>query len=574
MPKISDYDEWYSEADEKHSKWLESAKQEWDFYNGDQWDTDTKSKLQRQQRPVLTLNYSRRIVRLLVGYEMKTRYNQKVYPLGEQGDDPVSKLWSRLLKYVQTNQEADQIYSLCNKYGLITGRGWVGTGINRDENIFGDIELTNPDPYRMLVDPYGKRLDLTDHKYQIEEVYMEIDRVKHLYPEYEKEIENMPTDTEFATETFGGRTNYRVRTFYYYDYKKHSYLVDYRNHEKYLLKDKDAIEEAREQADGMTMDVISTITPEVKYAVLCGDVLLEEDYAPYNHRYYPNVPYFCEFIPSFGDRDADWVSVMRDIIDPQKEINKRRSEWLDILLRVVNTGYVYEDGVVLNEHKLKELGVKPGVEIKLRQNGFALFREKVSGQPSPELFRAGATNIEEMLQILGINPAMLGIETSSREPAKAMQARVQQGNVMVAPFLDNLRQTKKTTAKIILSLIPQVFKPSRIARIISADENSQLSPEDMQAIQRMLEDIKVGKYDVEVSDAPQTPTQRIAEFAELKEMIEMMGAYGMPPTPGMLTALVNASDISLKREVQQELQNMAQQAQQQQQQQQQPWSLV
>lgn len=567
MPITREYDiglfnEWYREARDAHDIWYEKAEEDWSFYIGNQWDQATVDKLTREKRPRLTLNYIRRLVRLLVGYEMRTRYDMKVLPTGEYGDDGVARLLTKLIKYMERMNNSDFIYSGTYKYGLVTGRGWIGTRISRDENILGDAVVNSPDPNDILVDPYGKRPDLMDHKYQIVEKFLELEGLLSLYPEKKKEILDMPTGSDirnYATEVMNSREYYRLREFWYRRYDKKQYLLRLQDGELFELKTTEDIDNARERADGVQFDLVSKVIPRVYYSTYVGDVELESGPSPYLHKYYPNVPFFCEFIPKFGSIDADWVGVVRDLIDPQKEVNKRRSEFLDILIRVVNTGWIYEEGSLKNPGALKEMGVRPGVEVETVAGMFDRIREKKSGQPAPALFEVGARSITEIMDIAGINPAMMGIQETSREPAAAIMARRQQGNVMIAPYQDNMRLTRYLTSKILLSMVPMIFSPTRIGRIIGADGTvMSLSQEEFEAVRRALEDVKLGRYDIEISDTPQTPTQRVAEFIEMKEIIEMMAQFDMPPTPGMLQALVQSSDVSQKRMIVNELQTMQQ----------------
>ena len=269
-------------------------------------------------------------------------------------------------------------------------------------------------------------------------------------------------------------------------------------------------------------------------------------------------------MPPFGDIDADWISIVRDAIDPQKEINKRRSMWTDILIRTVNKGWIYEEGALKNPKKLNKMGSEMGVQVVALPGMIDKVKELSMSQVPGQLFQAGAANIEDMMEVMGINPAMLGYETSSRESGKALMARKQQGNVMVAPFMDNFRITRLVSTRILLSMIPFIFNPTRIARLVATDGTmNTMSDEDKVGMQKLLSTDDILHYDIEISETPQTPTQRVAEFVEMKELIEAGLQYGFPPTPGMLRALVMSSDISQKKVVLDELTQAAEMYEQQ-----------
>ena len=111
MPDAKEYNNWFTEAWESHQDWKSHSEEEWAFYNGDQWDSDTLSDLKRQKRAHLTLNYLRSLVRLIVGYEQRTRYDLKVFPVGDVGDDDISRLLSGQLKFIRKSNNAEFVFS-------------------------------------------------------------------------------------------------------------------------------------------------------------------------------------------------------------------------------------------------------------------------------------------------------------------------------------------------------------------------------------------------------------------------------------------------------------------------------
>ena len=84
-------------------------------------------------------------------------------------------------------------------------------------------------------------------------------------------------------------------------------------------------------------------------------------------------------------------------------------------------------------------------------------------------------------------------------------------------------------------------------------------------IQKIRNDVSLGKYDVVLSEAPSTPTSRQAEFMEL---VELVREGLLPVTPNIVKLIIKSSDISLKNEIlsvlEQEMQQAQQQAQQEQ----------
>jgi len=561
---------WYSTAYYIHQRWLDHAKEELNFYSGKQWDDTTKSKLIAQKRPVLTLNYLRSLIRMLVGYEIKTRYELTVLPIDKYGgDDDVAVLLSRLLRFIMRINSSEYVFGDAYKFGLITGRGWIGTDIDYSRNILGDPVLRSEDVVNIVVDPLMRRLDMKDAKYLFVDKWLTEDDIKYLYPKLDiNDISLVSTSANVKNlkKTISGITYYNLREAWYKEYKVEKYLIDRETYEIIRTKD-ESDEELNKYVQGGKYILAKKTIPQIYYSVLAGNQILEEGKSPYSHEYYPYVLYTCEFLPAFMDVEPDWVGLLRDLLDPQREINKRRSQWLDALIRTVNPGLFAETTAVKDWSQLEKSMKEPGTIVELNEGGIGKIKEKPSMAPNPALYTTGVDYVNDILRIGNINPAMLGFAEGSRESGKSILARQQAGNVSIAQYQDNFRLTRLVVAKIMLSMIPQVFTPARIARAIAGDGKLQsLDIGDVNAIRKLIETLDLDRYDVAFAEAPVTPSQRVAEFVELKEIITLMIQLGMPPTPQLIAKLVEASDVSQKRDVINLIQQAARQAEQAQQQ--------
>ena len=558
---VGELEEWYNEADIVHSEWRIKAQEDWAFYNGDQWDENVKTKLEQQKRPVLTLNYLRSLIRLLVGYEQRTRYNMKVYPVGEGSDDIKADIYTKLMHKIERDTRLQYTASDVGKHGLIMGRGWFKIYIDRSYNLLGDVVIESDDPYYIKVDPYARRLDMLDHRYLFVEHWYPKRQVERLYPELNV------ADLQLSKDNFrrqSGIDLYKIMECWYREYQVEKLLINKNNYDVFTVKD-ETDEELQTYVDSGQYTLVKRKIPQVRYVVLSGWEILEQGNSPFNSPFYPYVLYTPEFLPLFGANNPDWVGLIRDLKDPQKEINKRRSEWLDILIRSINTGWITTKNNILNKNDMKRLSTSPGTVIEVRD--FNQIREKRSEAPHPALFTTGQQAVEDLRYISGINTAQLGFSLGTRESGKSLLVKQQSGSITLTPYQDNLQLARLVLAKLILSAIPQVYNASRIARVISpTGDINGLPPEVLQSLEEILSDEEITRYDVALADVPSTPTARVAAFAELREIIGMMAQLGMPPSPQLIEELINASDISQKRDVIRGIQEQVQQAQQAQQQ--------
>jgi hypothetical protein len=358
---------------------------------------------------------------------------------------------------------------------------------------------------------------------------------------------------------------------WYKEYKNHYYVARMDTGDV-LPIEKEKLAEARqiEKDNPEEVRVVSFVRPEMYYAVTSGNEILEQKMSPYGHEYFPYVPYFCDFTPRFGFTEKPkWHSIITDLMDPQREKNKRISLNVDILLRFINKGIRYTDGAIKNEEELDQRTKASGYRIIMTDGKFAEFEEMHGEGPDASLMNYGQFVDGEFDKISGINPAMYGAEESSRESGRTVMLRQQQGHSMLAPFQDNMRLTRRIVAMQIMSIVPRVYSLARMARLLSDDGSLQSLQADPAGLEKLggviviKNDAGFLKYDIAIGDAPSTPTTRQAEFMEL---LELMKEGILPMTPNIIKLVIKSSDVGVKNEIMQILEQEMQQAAEQQQQ--------
>lgn len=93
---------------------------------------------------------------------------------------------------------------------------------------------------------------------------------------------------------------------------------------------------------GMILRQQTVTTTEIRMLAFFDNVVLEDIQSPYKHGFIPFVPFICYYQ---GEDDIP-SGVVRDLKDPQREINKRRSQELHILNTQSNGGWISEEGAM------------------------------------------------------------------------------------------------------------------------------------------------------------------------------------------------------------------------------------
>jgi hypothetical protein len=129
---------------------------------------------------------------------------------------------------------------------------------------------------------------------------------------------------------------------------------------------------------------------------------------------------------------------------------------------------------------------------------------------------AGA--VEDMYATTGIYPASLG-QKSNELSGKAILARQKESDVGTFVYTDNLAEAIEYAGEQLVELIPKIYDTARIVRVMQDDGEVEMVPVNQPqqgqaaAIGRLLNDLSVGKYDVEVETGPAFSTRR-AEAAQ------------------------------------------------------------
>ena len=138
---------------------------------------------------------------------------------------------------------------------------------------------------------------------------------------------------------------------------------------------------------------------------------------------------------------------------------------------------------------------------------------------------------DEIKAVTGIYDASLGAR-GNETSGLAINSRKKQGDLSNFHYIDNLSRTVRHAGKCLVNMIPRVYSGPRVVRIIGKDDKishasinqpgpRQLSVDEqgtVQAVQQMLNDVTVGKYDVIVQSGPSFSSLRDESRAAMMEL--------------------------------------------------------
>lgn len=308
-----------------------------------------------------------------------------------------------------------------------------------------------------------------------------------------------------------------------------------------------ALDRVRKQAGQeatQQFELIVRPTTALRVANICGWELLDDNPSPYGSDWrYPFVPFTC-----YQDTDDlnSVKGVVRDIKDPQKEVNWHHATMLDSLIKGP------KGGVWINKQDQVDIE-------KLRsQYSRAGFIGEFAGTPPipvvPQAISDGDMQmlqfgIDAIMRIANINAEMMGQTTQKTVSGRAIQSRQAGGLVGIGSLLMNWTETKQLVGELLLRRIQQFYSPEKMDRIIGQQQRilkqaGILGPESIPDEQMYVyfKDLKQIDMDIVVDFQEVSPTARAAVATQMMQF-KAAGA----PIP--MELIVEASDMPFSREI-------------------------
>ncbi|MCJ7790520.1 MAG: hypothetical protein MUP69_10185, partial [Candidatus Atribacteria bacterium] len=302
---------------------------------------------------------------------------------------------------------------------------------------------------------------------------------------------------------------------------------------------------AEEEGRQPMLAVRESVIPVLNCTTTIGKIELEHKERPFGEM--SKFP-IIRFVPYFIKGNC--IGVIDNLIDPQKEKNKRRSQALNLLNSSVNSGFFNkkEGGADRGELEEQASSSSPVIEYD------TVKPEKIE----PTQLSTGHIMLEKLAEedaakISSVNVNMLAQGPASESGVKDRQ-RINQGLIGSEIIFDNMKLTHKIYSETMIEMIRfgNTFSTQEIMAIASEAKMEQNVDQLLEAIRSR----KIGKYGILISSSPTNPTIRFANFEMLLDMAKIYGEL-IPPD-----IVLEASDVSKKEEIIERLKQQQQQAQQ------------
>lgn len=549
-------------ASSAYQTWRSEAKTAWDFYDGAQWTQEEVDKLAENGQAAIVINKIAAKVDNIAGTEVAGR-TRIIYRSrsGVDNEEAAARILTDLALYVA--ERADQAIEISSVFraGLICGIGWLDVGVQETADgvqIFSRCE----DEFCVVWDPAARRSDLGDARFVARERWLDKGELEELFPDQASRIMgSLESQNTAVNAPYGLARAGRGSEVGYYDPQRELYRIveiQYRENAKQWrarLPDGTPLvtfERKELTVPGCVIDEV-VMVPRVHVAYFAGDVLLDARPLGYGHNSFTLIPY----VYKRHRADGRPYGLVRATLDPQRELNKRRSKAMHLL----STAQVIADiDAVEDPNTLAREAARPdGVILKRSGKDLRILRNTDLAVSQVSVMEQAGRDIQE---VSGVFDENLGKQTNATSGI-AIQQRQQAGNLNQMFAFDALRLVKKELGGQIMELIRQFFTSEMVIQItddFGAPRTIHLNQPIRDPQGRIVKgddglplrtpDLQTGSFDVVVEEVKDVTSARELEAQQLQMLI----AAGVPIPPDVL---VDASDVRNKERILAALQQKA-----------------
>ena len=509
-------------------------------------------------------NHIRSLVSMVTGYQRKNRRQSIIIP--QEGSD--QKTADQLSKVLQwESHRADEYHTISQAFemAVTTGLGFTHTWLDfRDDPINGTIRVDAVPYQSIMLDPYFRKLDLSDCNYIWSRKYLTKDVAIQLLPGKEQEILSLNTNQYRDDKFIYILEQYNLNAtnlvaydeFWYRTTRPVTLLIDTQSGE---TMEWDEGSEAGLESFLQRFPTVVTKKiekPTVKLAiVLNNDNVMYHGENPNGIDSYPYQPFVCYFYPDSPYYALKMQGMVRGLRDPQFLYNRRKQIELDMLESMATTGLKVMEGSLVDDKQAFQTGQGRAYFIK-KDAKYGMQSVEAIAPPQVPQTTIELSNLlsQELQKISGINEELLGSAIDDKAGILSM-LRQGAGLTTLQTMFDNLDLSQKLHTQMKLELIQKNWSPGKIKQIIGEEPTEQFYSQSFQ------------KYHAAITNGYDTPTQKQLTAIQLKDLQQM--GYPIPVEYMMETVdIQNKSklieQVQKQQEQQQKMQEMQMQIQMQQ----------
>lgn len=500
------------------------------------WPEDVLKQRQADSKPSLTIPRLPPFIRQIVNDSRQNRPRIRVKPVDSFADPKTALVLDGLILNIEQASNAAVAYDTAIDCAVSGGFGYFRVDVEYANDAAFDKELRInriANPLSVVGDPYSQAADSSDWNSAFVTSLMTKD-------EFGRKYKDAAPSSWFETDYHGIDESWMNG-----DEIMIAEWWQREEVEKTLIKLSDGrtmFEDVyMKQAEDLMMygiqptgEMRKTKGYKVMQHLMTGAEVLET--TEWAGCYIPIIPVYGEELNIEGKR------IFRSLIASAKDAQRRYNYWVSAATEIVALAPKVpfigtERSFSLEPEKWATINTRTHSHIAIPSGEQPPQKQPLDGGQAIGAMSQALAASDEIKAILGMYDASLG-QRSNETSGKAIMARQKEGDTGTFHFIDNLSRAIQHAGRILVDLIPAVYTPGMMVRILGQDgkaavakvqnrapgeEPPQASPLDERLPEgvQLAYDFETGRYDVTVDSGPSFNSQR-EESSML--MIELLRA--------------------------------------------------
>lgn len=490
---------------------------------GAQWDKAALCKREQEGKPSLEINLVRAYVQQQINMMRQNRPQAKVVPVDNGADQDVAKILEGLIKDVEeaSNFEdaldvaaANQVHGAIGFYRITTD--YISEMSFNQEPQFKPIE----NPQAVLIDPLSKALDGSDMNRALVCEWVDKEQIKEQYGKDVMDFDAVHNDSDWYADN-----TVCVAEYFYREQIKDTLL----QLEDGTIELKSVLSEqwSDDEIAQFVVNERETTRTEIRWAKVTGDAVLETGIFP--GKYIPIFPVYGEV--TWVDNKRHVFSLVHFAKDAQRLFNYWKSTEAHILQKNQDEMTVVDDRGIAGFEEWNNPSAAMYLRFKATDdNGNPIPYPTRLGAATPPVGILNASESAKQLipDILNMHAPQMGQDVN-QQSGKAIGLLQRQADTAQFHFQDNVNKTIRHSARVLIGLFPILYDTEIVRRIVGSDGSDELvklnavpkTPDEHEkAINGILNDMSIGRFDVRMDTGPSFNTQREQSFALMMQLVQ------------------------------------------------------
>jgi hypothetical protein len=577
----------YEDTIDQYTVWVDKVEEDLDYFHGSQWLPEDLEYLRKRGRPALTFNVIQAKILHLVGAQ-EDNAKEPIFVAEEADDQGSAEVMNTLKHRIYEDAELEVAEAMIFEDGVAAGIGSISIEVEPDPDNVLDLRVTAEelDPTEVLWDLNSRRKDRKDARYFFSHRWLTKDELRADYPDLNEDelTEIFAPATRDKGAGMGEAFQRQItedpqisghlyrRRMLYWDTKRNQVRVIHMEHvEKervtvLVVPDtgeqvevSDAKRKLIEREAPGRFDFIDVYRDKAYWIDFVGSQVLYDEESPMPYDGFSVISYVCML-----DRDNFPYGKIRGLKDPQKEVNKRHSQTLEMISRQGNPGLIAEVGALVDKTNAEE-AMREGGVVDIQTGKF----ERVQVRQTPTFPEAVARMMDTGLRMIDVISNVFVDEMQEPrgipEAAATTQLKQRKSLLTTIPILKQFHRIRRDTLQKVMQIPIRAMSDEQIARMLANDRRYQVWNGIIEDRERggeriQIRDMRKIRYNVDVLPAAPGSSEAIMHFQTLMHM----ATQGIPIDPEVLFEIANLPHdkvVRLKAFVKQQMRSQAESSQ-------------